>query len=235
MELTERQQAILRAILAEHVKTAEPVGSHLLVEKRRFDLSPASIRNEMAALEEQGFLAQPHTSAGRIPTVKAYRYSLTHFVKNTDLSRHDKDAIRRVSRSAQGTEARAKALAKTVAELCANTVIIGFSRHDVYYTGLTNLFQQPEFAERMTVLSISEVVDHLDDVIDEMFDAVQDEPRVLLGRENPFGDETGVLLAKVHPRSSEQLFGILGPLRMAYDHHLAVLRYTKDCLEHAYA
>jgi len=71
--LTERQRQILLSIIAEYVETAEPVGSRALAKRHVRGLSPATIRNTMADLEEMGYLAQPHTSAGRVPTDKAYR------------------------------------------------------------------------------------------------------------------------------------------------------------------
>src|SRR6202050_1019630 len=71
--LDERKLAVLRAIVEDYVSTTEPVGSKSLVDRHHFDVSPATIRNDMAVLEEQGFIAQPHTSAGRIPTDKGYR------------------------------------------------------------------------------------------------------------------------------------------------------------------
>jgi heat-inducible transcriptional repressor len=71
--LDERKLTVLRAIVEDYVSTTEPVGSKSLVDRHHFDVSPATIRNDMAVLEEQGFIAQPHTSAGRIPTDKGYR------------------------------------------------------------------------------------------------------------------------------------------------------------------
>ncbi len=71
--LDERKLTVLRAIVEDYVSTTEPVGSKTLVDRHHFDVSPATIRNDMAVLEDQGFIAQPHTSAGRIPTDKGYR------------------------------------------------------------------------------------------------------------------------------------------------------------------
>jgi heat-inducible transcriptional repressor len=71
--LDDRKLTVLRAIVEDYVSTTEPVGSKSLVDRHHFDVSPATIRNDMAVLEEQGFIAQPHTSAGRIPTDKGYR------------------------------------------------------------------------------------------------------------------------------------------------------------------
>src|SRR5690625_7077002 len=69
----DRRLAVLRAIVEEYVQTREPVGSKMLVERHQLGVSPATIRNDMAALEEGGYITQPHTSAGRVPTDKGYR------------------------------------------------------------------------------------------------------------------------------------------------------------------
>jgi heat-inducible transcriptional repressor len=71
--LDDRKLAVLRAIVEDYVSTNEPVGSKNLVDRHSLDVSPATIRNDMAVLEEQGFIVQPHTSAGRVPTDKGYR------------------------------------------------------------------------------------------------------------------------------------------------------------------
>ena len=71
--LDDRKLAVLRAIVEDYVSTNEPVGSKSLVDRHNLDVSPATIRNDMAVLEEQGFIVQPHTSAGRVPTDKGYR------------------------------------------------------------------------------------------------------------------------------------------------------------------
>ena len=71
--LEDRKLDVLRAIVEDYVSTQEPVGSKALVERHNLGVSPATIRNDMAALEEQGYIAQPHTSAGRVPTDKGYR------------------------------------------------------------------------------------------------------------------------------------------------------------------
>src|SRR3989338_6425264 len=72
--ISQRQQELLNFIISHYVKTAEPVGSNTIAGKGGFDLSPATIRNEMAALEDAGYITQPHTSAGRVPTEKGYHF-----------------------------------------------------------------------------------------------------------------------------------------------------------------
>lgn len=87
--LNERKRQILRAVVVNYVKAAEPVGSRTLSRSHLMGLSSATIRNEMADLEEQGYLIQPHTSAGRIPTQKGYRYYVDNLMHLDDLSDDD--------------------------------------------------------------------------------------------------------------------------------------------------
>ena len=85
-DLTQRQKRILSLIIHEHIRSAEPVGSRTLSRMEGFGLSPATLRNEMADLEEMGYLAQPHTSAGRIPSQKGYRYYVDNLMDAGELS-----------------------------------------------------------------------------------------------------------------------------------------------------
>lgn len=85
-DLTQRQIEILKQIVKEYIDTANPVGSETLEKKYDVGVSPATIRNEMAAMVKKGYLAKPHTSAGRIPTSKAMRLYVNELMKEKDLS-----------------------------------------------------------------------------------------------------------------------------------------------------
>jgi len=93
MELTERQRLILALVIREHIETAQPVGSVFLVEKYHLDYSSATVRNELAALTDAGYLRQPHTSAGRVPTEEAYRFFVRQLMGHTDLPANTKRTI----------------------------------------------------------------------------------------------------------------------------------------------
>ncbi|ANE47289.1 HrcA family transcriptional regulator [Paenibacillus swuensis] len=92
--LTERQRLILNAIIDDYIRSAEPVGSRSISKRGEVGFSPATIRNEMSDLEELGFLEQPHTSAGRIPSNKGYRYYVDHLVKLGDVGKHELDVLK---------------------------------------------------------------------------------------------------------------------------------------------
>ncbi|MDR0847516.1 MAG: heat-inducible transcriptional repressor HrcA [Propionibacteriaceae bacterium] len=91
--LDDRKLAVLRAIVTDYVRSREPVGSRVLVERYNLDVSPATVRNDMAVLEEEGYIAQPHTSAGRIPTDKGYRLFVDRLASVKPLSRAERGAI----------------------------------------------------------------------------------------------------------------------------------------------
>src|SRR5687768_14161618 len=89
----DRKLAVLRAIVEDYVATEEPVGSKALVERHRLGVSPATVRNDMAALEEEGYITQPHTSAGRVPTDKGYRLFVDRLTTVKPMSAAERRAI----------------------------------------------------------------------------------------------------------------------------------------------
>ena len=93
MELTERKKRILQAIVETYIETAEPVGSKVVAEKARLDVSTATIRNEMADLTELGLLEQPHTSAGRIPSAAGYRLYVNELMDRHQLTLQETERI----------------------------------------------------------------------------------------------------------------------------------------------
>jgi len=92
--LTDRQKIILKMVIDDYVRSAEPVGSRVIAKKETINYSSATVRNEMSDLEELGYLVQPHTSAGRIPSQKGYRYYVDYLMESTILSKTDIDNIR---------------------------------------------------------------------------------------------------------------------------------------------
>jgi heat-inducible transcriptional repressor len=93
LELTERQKLVLTLVIHEYSRTAQPIGSRHLVDHYRLDMSSATIRNEMAALTDMGYLRQPHTSAGRIPSEEGYRYFVGRLIQQTDLPANTRRTI----------------------------------------------------------------------------------------------------------------------------------------------
>src|SRR5947207_9148151 len=91
--LDSRAREVLREIIIEHVATGEAISSRTLAKSGRFQLSPASLRNVMADLEDLGYLQQPHTSAGRVPTGRGYRFFINHLMRSRMLTQREREAI----------------------------------------------------------------------------------------------------------------------------------------------
>src|ERR687894_1432267 len=104
--LTDRRALILRAIVSHYVGTGEPVGSKVLVERYRLGVSPATVRNEMSALEDAGYIYQPHTSAGRIPTDAGYRYFVDEMPEGARLPAAEAHRIRQFLSRRAGSSKR---------------------------------------------------------------------------------------------------------------------------------
>ncbi|MEK7653375.1 MAG: hypothetical protein AAB358_02770 [Patescibacteria group bacterium] len=225
-----RKYNLLKAIVEEYVASAEPVGSSLIAEKYFKDLSSATIRNDMAELEEEDLIYQPHPSAGRVPTHRGYKYYLENFVHQGKISGKSKRELDKASKDLTPDRESVKSLAKSLAEISHGAVLIGFSPSDAYYTGIANIFRQPEFAEQNLVYSISEMIDRLDEVMSEIFSRIGDRPQILIGDNNPFGNTASVVLVKYHSGDNVGLIGILGPSRMDYQGNLGLIEYAQSIL-----
>ncbi|MFH1597522.1 MAG: winged-helix domain-containing protein [Patescibacteria group bacterium] len=228
--MDDRKKAILSEILEEYIKSAKPIGSKAIVDKYYNDLSSATIRNEMKTLEKEGFITHPHTSAGRIPTEKGYQFYIDNFLKEKEVAKSDREFIQgTISHFKNYEPDLAKNLAKAISHLSDETVFVAFSENDFFYTGISNIFKKPEFADLQLVYNISEIIDHMDEVLNELFTEI-DQGTILLGQQNPFGDFCSSVITKYHNESQSGLLGILGPLRMDYNRNRQLVNYAEKLL-----
>jgi len=223
-----RAEQLLRLIIDDYIKTAEPVGSKYLVEQYKLDISPATVRNEMSLLEEEGYLRHAHTSSGRIPTEKAYEWYLRGRVtKATDTTKAT--AAFETFERETNKESSVKSIAKRLTEISGETAIVAFDPNWSFYTGVSNLMQKPEFHD--SVPALAELVDQFDAVVSDMFDRVSHEPQVFIGSHNPFGDQmTTIIVRYDFPNTSGGILGLVGPMRMDYARNLALLEAAKKII-----
>lgn len=228
MEISQRQEFILNTLIKEYIKTAQPISSGFLVEKYKLDISSATARNEMSELEELGYIYQPHTSAGRIPTAKAYDY----YVQNSVLNKKSvSNSFKVLDQVFSNSEDGFKKTAKAIAEISKNAVFWAFHKNDLYYTGISNLFLQPEFRQSNVVCDVSIIIDRMEEIIAEIFDDLKPGEDIFIGEKNPFGNFLSSVLLKYNYKNHSAVVGILGPLRMDYDKNLSLIRFLKDKLE----
>lgn len=223
-----RQEAILKILIEEYVQTAEPVGSAFLVDRYTLGVSPATVRNDMAALEEAGYVKQPHTSSGRIPTEQAYRYYLSTWMRDVPTAAI-LSKLRGSLQRAEGTEEAFQEIGERLVQLSGEAVLLAPNVEHVTIVGYTNLFTKPDFQDFEMIRELSGLLDHLSTIVESLYDTVSSEPQVFLGAGSPFGAEVTVIAAKV-PRDTEGLVGIIGPLRMNYARNISLVRAAQEAL-----
>jgi len=225
-----RKELILKALVEEYIRTAEPVGSRVLSLQNELSVSPATIRNEMAALEDDGFIRQPHTSAGRVPTEKGYSYYIARFLKSSAKKETGRELRRAVSHSGSQEETL-RSLAKALVHLSGDMAIAAFGADRAYYTGLSQLASKPDFQRLELLQSLTSLLDRFDEITGTVMRTVAQEPQVMIGRHNPFGDETAAVVVKCRLANGQMiLLGLVGPMRMDYRKNLGLMEQVVDIL-----
>jgi heat-inducible transcriptional repressor len=232
--MTERQQQILRAIVEQYAEVASPVGSSLLAKV--FDVSSATVRAEMAELERDGFIMQPHTSAGRIPTDKGYRFYVNGLGEGADENSVEKRGERALIQRVQAGGAPERQIRNAVDTLVELTQNLGLATigNQLYMAGLSNLFGQPEFMNGAQVQQVASLLDNLEPWLRE---AALNEPlSVYIGQENPIGRSAGcsLIISRFRsPFSDRSYIGVLGPTRQSYQGNMLLVRRAGEELEEA--
>jgi transcriptional regulator of heat shock response len=221
-----RLENALMCLIEDYIRSAEPVSSRALVLDHGLDVSSATVRNWFAVLEEEGYLIQPHTSAGRVPSEAAYRWYVEHMGVSKP-AENERALIRSAVSGEGGRTARIKRAAKVCAEVTKNAALVGTNASDTYYTGLAELFSQPEFRDWSRVISMSAVLDQLDFQLNKLRKKTYETPSVLLGEACPFGNACGSILISL---KGDALLAMLGPIRMDYKKGRSVLRYLSEAL-----
>jgi heat-inducible transcriptional repressor len=231
--MTDRQQKILQAIVEQYAEVASPVGSNLLA--KAFNVSSATIRAEMAELERLGFIEQPHTSAGRVPTDKGYR-NYVNQVTETGETNPEKGANRALSARVSGGGLPERTIRNAVDTLVELTHNLGIATlgDQLYMSGLSNLFNQPEFLHPGQVQEVARLLDNLEPWLRE---AAPNEPlSVYIGNENPIGRTAGasLIISRFRsPYSDQSYIGVLGPTRQHYRDVMGLVRRAGEALEGA--
>jgi heat-inducible transcriptional repressor len=229
--MTPRQEQILGAIVELYASSAEPVGSGALCEQ--FGTSSATVRAEMAELERQGYIMQPHISAGRVPTDKGYRAYVNSLAPESARDTRQQAALAKRVQSAGEAERAIKNAVESLAHVTHNLGLATIAGN-LYLSGMASLFQQPEFAGGQQAYEVARLLDSLEEWLAE---AAPNEPiSVYIGRENPIGRTSGATLIISRfesPWSTRSYIGVLGPTRQQYGSVIGLVEYTGRLLEEA--
>ena len=237
MNMQERQELIFGSVVREYVDSAIPVSSSLLAEKYDFGLSPATIRTEMVELENEGYLYQPHTSAGRIPTDKGFRYFVDVLMEDKKLSLKEQRSLQvEILKLKTQNKMLARTTAKLLSAMSGSLAVSGVVDSDDFYkAGVQKLLSQPEFNSLDSVSKIAEVIDYLDENLEELSGELKNksEIEIYIGEENPIDstNECSMVVSKYDFKNGEEgLLAIIGPKRMKYSRNVSLIDYLKKLL-----
>jgi len=231
--MNERQRQVLKVIVEEFVKLHEPIGSSHVVEMLPLSVSSATIRNDMSLLTEAGYLSQPHTSAGRVPTEAGYREYIAYTMQEQkELSRRQQEILSKHFKKLKTLQERFKEAAKMLSELSGSVSLLVDETDQVYMSGLSKLPQLPEFRDSDFG---EEFMSLLEDPATQMKRLVELEeegahPRILLGSDNPVNGKTSIVITRFGP-NGKKVISVVGPVRMHYGKTIPALEYIKKILD----
>ena len=212
-----RESTILEYIIRDYIQTARPVSSERVRKKSHLDLSPATIRNAMAELDSRGYLEQPHTSGGRIPTDRGYRYFVDNFINSRDnFLEIDHESI--------------DDLLKITAKKFGMFTVVARSANEMQSAGIDAVFGEPEFQDYEMTRQFAEILEDLGNIAETYFNLGINSPEVRIGRENPFADfeNFGSVFAASRGKSRSAVVFSIGPKRRDYEKAVSIINYIND-------
>lgn len=243
--MTIRQQEILEAIINEYTQTGEPVTSRCLEEEYDFGIKGAMIRREMQELCNTGYLMQPHVSAGRIPTEKAYRVYVDKLLlaEETSDGKRGKKMLNRFDAIIEIIELESEQqdalhmlswLCKKIALLVSNLTLGYLSDFNIILKeGWEIILRDPGFHRSKSLSELALMLEVMEKNFDELM-LEEKEIRAYIGSENPFAKipSFSTIITKVRlPGARKATFAVAGPLHMDYDRTISTLMAVKEILD----
>jgi len=232
-DLSERQKKLLCAVIEEYIEEAKPIGSQSLVAKCKLEVSPATVRNEMVRLLEEGFLDKPHASAGRVPTTMGIRLYLSDLMREEELP-----VIEEVSLKQRLWPQRFNEVglwyegAMALADSAKNLAVV-LAGDYLFSAGAVSILENPEFFDIDVTRTVLHLLDRRE-LFSELFSKVAPDREVhtLLGSELGLTNllPCGLVFARFGTKNGEGAIGVLGPNRMDYARVLPRVRYMAGLL-----
>jgi transcriptional regulator of heat shock response len=232
-----RKNQIFSAIVEHFIKTAQPVGSKTIIMSYNFKVSPATVRNDMAELEKQGFLTQPHTSAGRIPTDQGYRMYVDELADYSQAQTLAQETLRTLREQSKADEAKQK-VQRAVGLLSQSSPNLAFAtipeNDRTFFMGFSKMLRQPEFLEApMQASQVMEVIEDSQHFLKGLQNLELDEQvKIFIGEENILAgiESCSLIVAKYTFKGFDGFIGILGPKRMPYAYNSALITEVRKLL-----
>lgn len=232
MRITKRQGQILDKIVNDYINLAQPISSELLEKRHDFKICPATIRIEMQKLTDLDYLYQPHTSAGRIPTDKGFRFVVDRLLKEESLEAPDKKfrkEIRQIEKEVEDSLKFFQEITKILASTSSNLALSYLFDEKIFWKeGWQEIFDEPEFEDTERVRNFLEMIENLEKNIEDFVFENRQIPavKVYIGKENPIPkskDFSLIISQSKFPKKKKVTLAILGPKRMAYQRNITLI------------
>ena len=233
-ELSQRQAKILAAIVKENCDNCQPVASNDLVEKYQFGVSAPTIRNEMQELEKKGYITQPHTSAGRVPTDKGFRFFVNELMDKVKLTLKEQEVLKREMLKLQVAHVEmGRRIAKLVSEHSQSASFAIFPE-DVSTIGLSNILNNPALPAE-DAKEIAKFFDDIDQYAEKMIQdyGAEGQPQTFIGKElslSKKSDYSMIVSGLTLPSGKKGVIGLVGPKSMKYQKNLSLVEYIAKLL-----
>ena len=234
MDLTDRQKNLLRAVIEKYIETAEPIGSETIEKESKLGVSPATIRNEMVKLTSLGYLRQPHTSAGRIPTSVGMKFYVDQLMEEKSLSLKDEVAIKEeLGEKKERFDKLLRHTAKVLADQTHSMALATDEENDIYASGMANILDMPEFYDidiTKTVLSMLDKAEMLSAIFGQL--STEEQIKILFGEELgvPYLEPCGFVISRYQMTSHRGVLAVVGPSRLNYQVIIPTMRYFSQLL-----
>jgi transcriptional regulator of heat shock response len=230
--LNDRSYKILEAAIQEFINEGEPVSSRQIAAKYKFGVKDATIRSELNALTELGFLSQPHTSGGRVPTDKGYQFMANRVMQNMfeSMDNFHRNFNRMIN--IMGNNGWSNFINKVSQE--TKLLSAGFSNkeQETYKTGLDELFEQLETNNREDFCEIAKDFEMLDEKLEKLPQVIKktDSPQIFIGKKSPItqSEHLSVIIDSYDINGNKFYLALIGPKRMDYKKNIGYLKKLKN-------
>lgn len=234
--LTARQTQILKALIDEYIETADPIGSLSLEKKFDLGISSATIRNEMVDLTKTGYLRQPHTSAGRVPTPQAMKFYIDQLMEEKQMSIVDEvKAKEEIWDARRDFDKFMEETTHVLADKTKSLTIAAMEDGDVWSSGYSFVFDNPEFGDIEICQQLFGLLEEYQRLHEIFFERISGIPplEVLFGEDLGwrYFEPVGIVVSRFQAKGKNGAIGVIGPFRLNYPYVIPTVRYVSNLIQ----
>jgi transcriptional regulator of heat shock response len=234
-DVQQRKDRVLGIVVSQYIRTVSPVGSQLITEQYNLDVSSATVRNILAELEQEGFLFHPHTSAGRVPTARGYRYYVDHLMNEIQLLEEEKRLIETEHRLYRHRlELLIEKTSQALSDLTHYTTIVTLDGWDskLILKGTSYVVDYPEQTNILQIQSILRILEEKERLLELMNRDLDKRIGIYIGHEMALKEmeSCSMAVSRFEKDGVSGRIAVLGPTRMQYDRVVSALDYISEII-----